>query len=161
MSPPTEEEYEEALEKHKAEEELRDQDRAYGVPVAKPNSITPIVASIMLILAGIAMAGWTRSAERGVVADASALALAHGRDVDRDLHLVSAAAEDHTFERAHVFVVAAPREQDMAVGGDLVVRRIEVDPAGLAAEDADPGMRRVGPDQTRAAGRRQRARGSR
>ncbi len=72
-----------------------------------------------------------------------------GVHVDRHLQLVLAAAEDHALERGDVGEVAAVGDGDVLVGRDQVVGRVEVDPADVGDERADPGVRGVGADQLR------------
>src|SRR6188768_1854487 len=64
--------------------------------------------------------------------------------VDGDGDLMRAAADDEAVDRAHVTVVAAPRERDVLDAGDHVVRRVEVDPTRVAGEYGHPRVRRVG-----------------
>ena len=56
--------------------------------------------------------------------------------------------------RRDVAVVPAPRQRHVAVRRQVVVRRVEVDPALLGHPHRAPRVRRVGADQARAAGRR-------
>src|SRR5690349_17925468 len=57
------------------------------------------------------------------------------------------AADDEAVDRAHVAIVAPPRERDVLDAGYDVVRRVEVDPTRLAGEHGYPGVRRVGADE--------------
>ena len=54
----------------------------------------------------------------------------------RDAHLLAAAAEDDAAQRNDVGEVGAARERDVATVGELVVGRIELDPA-VAREYAE------------------------
>ena len=78
-----------------------------------------------------------------------------------DLQRVVAAAEQDAAQRADVAVVAAPGERHVALGRQHVVGGIEIDPSEPRTPDREPGVRRVGADQPRLAGRRVGQRGSR
>src|SRR5690242_14102511 len=66
------------------------------------------------------------------------------------------AADDDALDRGHIAVIAAPGERDVLERGNLVVCRIDVNPAVVRRIGREPGVRRVGPDEPRLAGRRTR-----
>lgn len=72
------------------------------------------------------------------------LTLHQWRDIDGYVHAVTASAEEDTFDRADVVIVATPTEGDVAQARNAIVGGIEIDPAGRTTVNADPGMARVG-----------------
>jgi hypothetical protein len=67
---------------------------------------------------------------------------------------VGSAAQDDALDGADVIVVAPPGQDDVLVEGELVVRRVEVDPAETGTEERDPGVRGLGAGEGLAARRR-------
>ena len=74
---------------------------------------------------------WESGREAGLALD--------GRHVDADDPLAPAAAEQHAAHRGDVAQVAADGDDDVAIGRDDVVGRIQVQPG--AAREADPPRR--------------------
>ena len=66
------------------------------------------------------------------------------------------AADDHAAQRTDVPVITAPRDGDVAVAGEEIVRRVSVDPAMTGTPHGEPGVRGIRADQPRLARRRQR-----
>jgi hypothetical protein len=87
----------------------------------------------------------------------AALRFVERSDVDGDLEGVGAAAEEGAFDGSNVGVVAAPGDGDVVGRADDGVGGIDVEPEAFAAVDGDPGVRLVGANQPRFAGRRDRA----
>src|SRR5689334_10099454 len=79
--------------------------------------------------------------------------LTHWRNIHGHVNRMLAAAKDHALQWAHVFVIPTPGQQDVVIAGGMAVRRVEIDPARIATEDAHPCMRRIGPDEPGAARR--------
>ena len=75
------------------------------------------------------------------------------RDIDGDIHPMLAAPDKNPFDRGDVAIVTPPGERDVLGRGDLVVRRIDVDPAVFRRKCGHPGVRGIGPDQPRLARR--------
>ena len=100
----------------------------------------------------------TRDPARSAVSDVTVVdgrAIALHVDLDGQ-RLLDGRADDDAADRRDVAVVAAPRHRDVAVRRQVVVRRVEVDPALLGHPHRAPGVRRVGADAAaarRAAGR--------
>ncbi|MPL73748.1 hypothetical protein SDC9_19554 [bioreactor metagenome] len=69
---------------------------------------------------------------------------------------MAARGAHHAAHRRHVGIVAADGDGDVIVAGELVVRRVELDPAGLETDPGpDPGVHRVRALEPRLAGRRE------
>src|SRR5262245_20345796 len=105
------------------------------------------------------MAAGRRSATIGRAVEMTAQ-MSSGSDLLERSHVhadgerVTRAAEQDSTQRAHISVIAAPRDRHMAEADDNVVGRIEIDPAVLWTIHGKPGVRRVRPHETRLARRR-------
>ena len=65
---------------------------------------------------------------------------------------MASTAQKHALDRANVAVVAAPGDSDVPHGGDDVVGRVQVDPTLARRENAQPGVRSIGPHEPGLAG---------
>src|SRR5689334_18189721 len=77
-----------------------------------------------------------------------------GRYINTHANLVLPAANEYALNRAHIAIVAAPGDRNVRLADKTIVRRIEIDPAKRAAPTRTPGVRSIGPDEPRLAGRR-------
>src|SRR5438067_1264491 len=75
-------------------------------------------------------------------------------DVYRNGHLMCASSKEDASNGRHVGIIATPAQRNIVGGGHSAIRWIEIDPAPIRKIDRDPGVRRIGPDQTRLARRR-------
>ncbi len=69
-------------------------------------------------------------------------------DVDAHRDRVPSSPQDHTLDRAHVVIVAAPSQCDMSLLTDQIIGGVDVDPARARTEYRQPRVRHVGANES-------------